>query len=770
MKNIFIALLLCTFIFNASAQDLIKGIVFDKDNKQALQGATITCGKNLTITESDGSFSIKKSENKILISHSSYTTIEVIIQENYILIELQKSTNTLQQVFVSANRDAVKRIHTPVSISNISTKTINETKATTIDQLVNKVSGVYMVNLGNEQHSMGIRQPIGTRSLFLYLEDGIPIRTTGVFNHNALMELNMAAVQNIEIIKGPGSSLYGGEAIGGVVNMITVAPTAVPVLKTSFQGNDIGYRRADIQTGFSKGKFGVNVSGYLANRKNGIMEYNDFNKEIITARIDYRFNNKTKLETGFTTMNYFNQMSGSVDSAMFANKTFTSSQTFTYRKAKTTRLRTSLFHEWNSNNKSSLQMVFRHNSLGQNPSYRVRDDYRRVGSSWIGKKDVAHGEINDNSFKSFVLMAQHRKNFNWLNANFIAGASVDISPNTSVANYIRIKKDTLINKYVSYTNRADSLLVNYKTNIYNYAAYGNFEFSPVKNLRVVASLRFDAFKYKFDNYLPANSVSGASDTVSSFNRFSPKIGFTFNFKKNRGVYANYSQGFVPPQVSELFRSVKVPSLSPSVFNNYELGGWFEIIKNKLTADISLYRLEGNNTIISVRFDDGTFGNANAGKTLHQGVELNFNATPVRDLQVRFGGSYNKHNFVQYVEKGVSFNGNEINSAPHWIHNFEFMFRPSKFLKGFRVAVEWQKMSEYFMNQNNSFSYKGFDIVNTRIAYQLKNVELWANVINTLDAYYAINSSSSNSGKTYTVGEPRNFNLGLSFDLGKYLKK
>ena len=56
-----------------------------------------------------------------------------------------------------------------------------------------------MINLGNEQHAMGIRQPMGTRSLFLYLEDGIPVRTSGVFNHNALMEINMAAVKSIEI-------------------------------------------------------------------------------------------------------------------------------------------------------------------------------------------------------------------------------------------------------------------------------------------------------------------------------------------------------------------------------------------------------------------------------------------------------------------------------------------------------------------------------------------------------------------------------------------
>ena len=99
------------------------------------------------------------------------------------------------------------------SISTLNTRTIQDTKATSAEQLLNKVSGVNMVNLGNEQHQMSIRQPMTTKSLFLYLEDGIPVRTTGLFNHNALLEMNMASVRNIEVIKGPSSSLYGSEAI-----------------------------------------------------------------------------------------------------------------------------------------------------------------------------------------------------------------------------------------------------------------------------------------------------------------------------------------------------------------------------------------------------------------------------------------------------------------------------------------------------------------------------------------------------------------------------
>ena len=75
-----------------------------------------------------------------------------------------------------------------------------------------------MVDLGNEQHTMSIRQPIYYGASYLYLEDGVPVRSSGVFNHNTLLEMNMDNVNKIKIIRGPAPIIYGGEAIGGAVN------------------------------------------------------------------------------------------------------------------------------------------------------------------------------------------------------------------------------------------------------------------------------------------------------------------------------------------------------------------------------------------------------------------------------------------------------------------------------------------------------------------------------------------------------------------------
>src|SRR6185437_12405012 len=74
--------------------------------------------------------------------------------------------NRLQEVVVSGNRTVQKRIELPIAIANISSRTIQETKAQRLDFLLNQVSGVNMINLGNEQHEMSIRQPMSTNNLF----------------------------------------------------------------------------------------------------------------------------------------------------------------------------------------------------------------------------------------------------------------------------------------------------------------------------------------------------------------------------------------------------------------------------------------------------------------------------------------------------------------------------------------------------------------------------------------------------------------------------
>lgn len=763
----------CFSGLNSQAQVVVKGIVADGITKEPIHGANIQCidthCHSACTTNDKGIFQLNCTDCKqFSVSSSGYQLMKIDIPATAV-IYLQPSNSLLNEIVVTANRgDAVKRSSAPVAVASISARTIQDNRAISADQLLNKISGVNMVSLGNEQHQMSIRQPITTKSLFLYLEDGIPVRTTGVFNHNALLEMNMAATRNIEVIKGPSSSLYGSEAIGGVVNFLTIAPTVKPVMKVSLQGHHLGYKRAEWQSSFRINQWGFALSGYHADKKNGYLEYNGFNKTAITARVDYRFNDKTSLSNSVTAINYYSDMAGNIDSSMFASKKFSNPQSFTYRKLNALRLRSTLNHQWNEGSKTTASVIYRDNMLGQNPAYRVRDDYRKAGTVWIGKKDLAHGEINENEFNSYALVAQHKQELNWKNTVITGGISADLSPSTYHSDYIRIRKDSVSKKYTGYTT-TDSTLSNYSTGIGNYAAFTNVEISPAERWRIVLSLRYDLFRYRYNNHLASTSFSGAPDTVSSFNRLSPKLGFTYQLNARTGFYANYSQGFVPPQLTEMFTGVKVPDLKPAVFNNYEAGGWAELIKSKLSIDASIYYLEGRNEVVSMKLDDGTTENRNAGRTIHKGIELGLQSTPFKSVSFRYSGAFSRHEFVQFIEKGNNYSGNEMNAAPRWIHHAEFWFKPA-FVKGLRLGLEWQHNGSYFMDPKNTEKYKGYQVFHLRSGYRTGALDIWFSVMNAGNAYYATLATKTGSGETYQLAEPRTFQAGISYDLGYLLNK
>lgn len=760
MRYKILALLLSVSLAAAAQKD-IKLLVIDNISREPLANATVLINgnKDAIMTNSKGEIRLAvKNSTTVEISSIGYTTRAVLINEQTKLVSLYPASNTLQDVVMSANRTIQKRSEAPVAIANINRQTIEDSKAQRLDFLLNKVSGVFMVSLGNEQHQMSIRQPMTTKSLFLYLEDGIPIRTTGVYNHNALLEMNLPAARNIEIIKGPSSALYGAEAIGGAVNIITQGAPAFTAAKLSIQFNDKGYRRADAQVGTTFGKWGVIVSGYYADKRNGPIEYSDFKKSAITARADYRASENTTWTNTFALVDYYSDMSGSIDSLKFEQKNYTSQQTFTYRKVFSLRYKSMLGHQWNKNSHTSVAFLLRSNSVEQNPSYSI-------GSTANPLK--FKGQVNENAFKTYALFATHSQNLRWLKSKVIAGASVDFSPQDYYAKFISINKDLASGKYVSYDAPVtDSFLSKYNTGILNMAAYVDYEMSPLKNLKLVMALRYDAFQYYFINRLPASASVSTASTVNSFSRLTPKIGLTYNYK-TMGVYGNYSQGYVPPQLTELYSSVKVaPYLLPQTFNNYEVGGWASLLKNKIYLDWSLYRLLGTNEIISVKQPDNTSVNENAGSTRHTGIEYGVTYKPVNGLAIRLSATHAKHTFINNVVKGVNYNGKEMSGAPRFIANAEISYKPS-FVKGLRIGAEWQHQNRYYMDDLNRYTYKGFDVFNLRAGYQVKGFELWVNVINAGNLYYSTFSSKNaaaagGSSYSFSVGDPREITIGLAY--------
>jgi iron complex outermembrane receptor protein len=772
-------LLFLLFPFTLYGQTTIQGNVTDAITHEPLPGVTISktdsTQKAVTTTDRKGHFSIQHN-GKLRFFMMGYTTINYDINNNPgpLNISLSPSSVDLQPVVISASREGQSRASAPIAISQINSVQIQDTKATALYQLLNKVAGVYMVNLGNEQHTMAIRQPITYNALYLYMEDGLPIRPTGIFNHNSLYEINMNSIKDIEVIKGPASSLYGSNSIGGAVNFITQNPPSGVAGHVQLQGDNYKYRRVDADAGFTSGKFGLYGGGYIAHQKDSWQDYSDFDKYSANLKSIYDFNPSTRLITT-ATYNYLNtQTPGSLDSAHFYSRSYGSNQRFTYRKVKAFRASTRLEHNWSEKSNTFVTLFFRANSTAQLPSYFISDV--RDNS---GKYLSSNGQVNDQRFQSYGLLAQHRLDFDFLHSRLIAGVYVDDSPSSYYAQSLNIQKDVANNYYTGFANTG-IYIDDYRIKLFNTAAYAQYEIKPAEPLRIVMGLRYDRVHYNFRNGLPSTNTKYKQQQTNDFNIVAPKLGLTYNFGNHKGLYANYSVGFQPPETGDLFSSRQQTPLKQATFNNYEVGGWFSTMNNKLYTEVSLYDLEGRNEIISQLLPDNTTQNQNAGATRHRGIEYTITYLPVQQLAFRFSGTNALHTYKEYSEVSTNFsngqtstlvyNGNRMSNAPTWIANSEITYKPT-FIPGFRIAPEWQHIASYYTDPANTKTYSGYNIYNLRLGYDfkanlLKGAGVWFNVLNVTDQLYATSVTSNQYGDTYNAAPPRTYTIGISYSFSK----
>ena len=131
-------------------------------------------------------------------------------------------TAVIDEVIVTTTRADSLRID---NAGNIATIDPSETVNLFPVEMLNRAPGVHIHRGSGQEHLTAIRSPVlvggaGAGS-FLYLEDGIPMRAPGFANVNALMDAMPQADGKVEIVRGPGSALYGSNAVHGLVNFVS---------------------------------------------------------------------------------------------------------------------------------------------------------------------------------------------------------------------------------------------------------------------------------------------------------------------------------------------------------------------------------------------------------------------------------------------------------------------------------------------------------------------------------------------------------------------
>ncbi|CAZ96831.1 TonB-dependent receptor [Zobellia galactanivorans] len=769
MKNILFVLVIALAGLSGNAQTVYRGQVTD-ENGVPLEGATIVSLSDTTIgvmTDAEGIYEIALDNPQVSISYVGFLTTQKTLKQGFNQTLLRENTTNLTEVVVTGNRESQKRSEVPAAISVIDSKDLAETKAFGIDQVVNQVSGVFMMTsrvASNEQHMMAVRSPLSTKALFLYLEDGLQIRPTSVFNHNALLEMNDISYGRVEVLKGPASSIYGSEAIGGSFNFITKRPTEDLTGSVGLQHNDLGLSRYELEISDSPSdRLGLYLGTHFVQRKNGPIEFSDYEKFALTFKTVYDLSVRSEWTNVIDLVDYRSDMTGSLSEADYTGGNFESDQTFADRDALAFRVRSTLETRWNDRNKTSFNLVFRKNQMDQNPSYRIRQ-FREDGQL----TGEGSGEVNSNRYNSYMGLVQHKLDFDFKDSQLVFGATVDFSPQDYIAENTRVVVDTETGRNIDFSLQSGSYILNYNADILNYAGFAQYEISVIEKLKMTAALRFDRFQYVYRNRMEGLGDQRSTDT---YGNLTPKLGFNYNFNALSGIYTNYSQGFTPPQVSTLYRNRnELVDIKPSIYNNYELGGYFNIAQ-KIKLDGALYMIDGKNTLITIRDDDDVFINTNAGKTRSYGIEYGVTYTPSPKLSLTHNGSYARHRYISFFDSGIDYSGTDRESAPRLLGLSRITYRP---LENLSITAEHELVGDY----NTSFegqvdmgdgtfgtsTYKGHSIFNLRAVYRLKHIELWAHALNIFDELYAARASySSFSGEnSYSIGNPLAFHGGVRY--------
>lgn len=777
MKYILVLILYVGISVHLNAQTTYFGQVTDV-NQTPLSGINIQSTTDVSkgvATDKNGHFKITLERPQVIVKAIGYNSLVINLSTNSNSIQLVEASQQLQEIIVSASRESQKRADIPGAISVITAASLEELKPFGIQQIVNQAPGVFMstsLASGNEQHMTSVRSPISTKSLFLYLEDGMPIRPTAVFNHNALLEMNDVSFERVEVLKGPASSIYGSEAIGGSFNFITKQPSKDFNGSLGYQINDLGFSKYQLEVSdYASEKFGYYLGSQYALRNNGPIGHSDYEKFAVTFKTVYHIDPSMTWTNTFDIIDYRTDTSGSLTESDYNSGDYLSDQSFTQRTAKAFRLKSSLDKFWNDRQKTSFNVVLRDNQTDQIPSYRIRQ-FRENGEL-TGKGE---GEINSNSFQSLVGLVQHKMDFNFANSALILGSSIDYSPQRYVAQTIAVDVDTDAARNIAYHLNQGDYILNYQAEILNYAGYLQFELSPITHLKITAALRYDGFQYDYDNRI--EGLAGAADANNNYHNIAPKIGFNYNFSRSSGLYANYSNGFTPPQTSTLYRNKYVEidgqllDLKPSKYHNYEVGGYLATEQWKI--DLALYVLDGKNTLVTLRNEEDQYYNANAGQTRSYGIEYGIRYIPIPGLKISHNGSFAQHRYVKFYDSGIDYSDTDMETAPSLLGITQISYSPH-FLSNLSLGVEHEMVGSYNSslenqqdNDQSRFStatYGGHNIFNLRARYRFHSVELWVHAFNIFDTLYSTRASFNTytNENNYTPGNPRAFHLGVRYN-------
>ena len=270
----YLRILLILFSVTCSSQNnSLSGRISDRSENLSYVNIYIQNTKFGTSSNDEGHYQIKNIPSgtyKIVVSSLGYKTktIEITFDKNEKIIQHFSlvSDNSLDEIVVSGNLRPVSKSASSVPVDVYSKSFFRKNPTPSIFESLQNVNGVRpqlncnVCNTG-DIHINGLEGPYT-----FVLIDGMPI-VSGLSTVYGLTGIPQALIQRVEVVKGPASTLYGSEAVGGIINIITKKPSNSPMLFVDSFSSSWGEVNTDIGFKYNaskkiQGLLGINYFNY----------------------------------------------------------------------------------------------------------------------------------------------------------------------------------------------------------------------------------------------------------------------------------------------------------------------------------------------------------------------------------------------------------------------------------------------------------------------------------------------------------------------------
>jgi iron complex outermembrane receptor protein len=700
-------------------------------------------------------------------------------------------TKQLEEVLVTANKREESIIKVNTSVTSLSSKKLEDTRTWGLSGLTALVPNYNYQELG-----VSFQQIQSIRGIQVFSEN--PAVSTYIDDVNNIDILAngfaFTDIERIEILRGPQGTLYGRNAMGGVVNIITKKPTNQTngFAETSFGNLGLQRYSTGIKTPIIKDKlyFGLNglyqtQDGFLKNDITGTsatdtnlngksvggeknLYGNMFLKWLVSNRFQLTLNLKGQQDKSNNSGFMVSQFS---DTYAFANPDVINLSRIQNHERNI--LNTSLVAKYNAD-KFTITSI----SALQTISFGFKDlDFPGIYHSYY---DGKIGELlpPQKVWSQELRINSHSDSKFQYTAGIYAFTQKGYEPTTNTAYELSDAEA------VAFGLPSGTYLINRnRSNNSGLAGFGEMSYQLTNKLKTTVGLRYDYEKREatFNGFGDAMLFNGVITEINpnitsngNYSAISPKFSVNYSVNELSNIYATYTRGFRAGGInaSSLPEGVR-QTFDPEYSNNYEIGYKSYLLNKKLSIGASAFLIQWKDLQFYNLVAPFTYARENVGNAQSAGIEIEVSALPAKGLQLDGSFGFNpteykgfdlkRVNFGTGVESTTAIGGNKLSNAPtHTLFlGAQYEYSINQKLKAI-VRGEIRNLGKQYTDIQNQIEQPSYTLLNSRIGltYGKYSLFIWGQNL-TNERYLAYGNPDSSFGRQSRMAQPRTFGLTLS---------